>query len=334
MVSNVLVSGVKGFLRIALRLYFREIRHASHQIDQHRPLLFLANHQNALIDALLIAAFNRRKTYFLVRSDVFKRKWVARILHYFGLRPIFRIRDGKHLVSQNEPMLNFFAEVLVKGDCVLLFPEGNHSLKRRVRPLRKGFIAIADKAFALDNNLDLGLVTVGLSYQNATCFRDRVHIHYADAIDATSLFAEGSDSDKVRGKKERDKEILAFVHQRLSTFTVHIASEHYDAIEQQLIREKADFLQIQAVNARIAELTESISSDRSEECQAQTAPCEGSRLKLVINILFWPLVFIWRRRIRPLIKEDEFLSTFRFAYFTFVLLAGLLLLALFLICLL
>ena len=332
MVSNAVVSGVKGFLRMALRLYFREIRHASHQIDQHRPLLFLANHQNALIDALLIAAFNRRKTYFLVRSDVFKRKWVARILHYFGLRPIFRIRDGKHLVSQNEPMLNFFAEVLVKGDCVLLFPEGNHSLKRRVRPLRKGFIAIADKAFALDNNLDLGLVTVGLSYQNATCFRDRVHIHYADAIDATSLFAE--DSDRFRGKKERDKEILAFVHQRLSICTVHIASEHYDAIERQLILEKADFLKVQAVNARIAELTESISSDRSEECQAQTAPCEGSRLKLVINILFWPLVFVWRRRIRPLIKEDEFLSTFRFAYFTFVLLAGLLLLALFLICLL
>ena len=332
MVSNAVVSGVKGFLRMALRLYFREIRHASHQIDQQRPLLFLANHQNALIDALLIAAFNRRKTYFLVRSDVFKRKWIARILHYFGLRPIFRIRDGKHLVSQNEPMLNFFAEVLVKGDCVLLFPEGNHSLNRTVRPLRKGFIAIADKAFALHNSLDLGLVTVGLSYQNATCFRDRVHIHYADAIDARSLFAEGSDRSGV--KKERDKEILAFVHQRLSTCTVHIASEHYDAIEQQLIREKADFLQIQAVNARIAELTESISSDRSEECQAQTSPCEGSRLKLVINILFWPLVFVWRRSIRPMIKEDEFVSTFRFAYFTILLLAGLLLLALFLICLL
>ncbi|MBL6611127.1 MAG: hypothetical protein ISP51_03635, partial [Flavobacteriaceae bacterium] len=109
---------------------------------------------------------------------------------------------------------------------------------------------------------------------------------------------------------------------------------NYDAIERQLILEKADFLKVQAVNARIAELTESISSDRSEDCQAQTAPCELNRLKLVINILFWPLVFIWRRRIQPLIKEDEFLSTFRFAYFTFVLLAGLLLLALFLICLL
>lgn len=332
MMSNVVVSGVKGFLRIALRLYFREIRHASHQIDQQRPLLFLANHQNALIDALLIAAFNRRKTYFLVRSDVFKRKWVARILHYFGLRPIFRIRDGKHLVSQNEPMLNFFAEVLVKGDCVLLFPEGNHSLKRRVRPLRKGFIAIADKAFALDSNLDLGLVTVGLSYQNATCFRDRVHIHYADAIDATRLFAEGS--EKSSGKKERDKEILAFVHQRLSTCTVHISSENYDAIERQLICEKADFLKVQAVNARIAELTEYINSDRCEECQTQTGRCEESRLKLMINILFWPLVFIWRRRIWPLIKEDEFVSTFRFAYFTFVLLIGVLLLALFFICLL
>jgi len=332
MVSNVVISGVKGFLRIALRLYFKEIRHASYQIDQRRPLLFLANHQNALIDALLIAAFNRRKTYFLVRSDVFKRKWVARVLHYFGLRPIFRIRDGKHLVSQNEPILNFFAEVLVKGDCVLLFPEGNHSLKRSIRPLRKGFIDIADKAFALDSNLDLGLVTIGLSYQNATCFRDRVHIHYANAIDAKSLFVKAH--NKTSDKKERDKQILAFVHQRLSTCTVHIASENYVDIEWQLIREKTDFLKVPAVNARIAELTESISSDRSEEFLALPAPCEVSGLKLVISILFWPLVFIWRSRIRPMIKEDEFVSTFRFAYFTFILLVSVLLFALVLIFLL
>jgi 1-acyl-sn-glycerol-3-phosphate acyltransferase len=332
MVSNAVVSGVKGFLRIALQLYFKEIRHAPHQLDQRRPLLFLANHQNALIDALLIAAFNRRKTYFLVRSDVFKRKWVASVLHYFGLRPIFRIRDGKHLVSQNEPMLNFFAEVLVKGDCVLLFPEGNHSLKRSIRPLRKGFIDIADKAFALDRNLDLGLVTIGLSYQNATCFRDRVHIHYADAIDAKSLFVVAP--DKTTDKKERDKEILAFVHQRLSTCTVHIASEHYDDIERQLICEKADFLQVQAVNARIAELTEHTSSGPNAECLALTAPCEVSRLKVVISILFWPLVLIWRRCIRPMIKEDEFVSTLRFAYFTLILLVSVLLFALFLICLL
>lgn len=332
MVRDFLVSGVKWVLRIGLRLYFKEIRHSQRQIDQNRPLLFLANHQNALIDALLIAAFNRRKTFFLVRSSVFKHKPIARVLYYLGMRPIYRIRDGKHLVSNNEPILNFFAEALAQGNCVLIFPEGNHSLRRTLRPLRKGFIEIADKAFALDNDLNLGLVTVGLSYQNATCFRDRVHIHYADAIDATSLFAEGT--DRSSGKKERDKDILAFVHQRLSACTVHIASEHYGVIEQQLIREKADFLQVQAVNARIAELTESISSDRSEECLAQATPCEGSRLKLVINILFWPLVFIWRRRIRPMIKEDEFVSTFRFAYFTFVLLAGLLLVVLFLICLL
>jgi hypothetical protein len=229
-------------------------------------------------------------------------------------------------------MMNFFAEVLVKGDCVLLFPEGNHSLKRRVRPLRKGFIDIADKAFALDSNLDLGLVTIGLSYQNATCFRDRVHIHYADAIDAKSLFVVAP--DKTTDKKERDKQILALIQHRLSTCTVHIASEHYEDIERQLICEKADFLQVQAVNARIAELTEHTSSGPNAECLALTAPCEVSRLKVVISILFWPLVLIWRRCIRPMIKEDEFVSTLRFAYFTLILLVSVLLFALFLICLL
>lgn len=325
MVRDFLVSGVKWLLRLGLGLYFKEIRHSQRQIDQSRPLLFLANHQNALIDALLIAAFNQRKTFFLVRSGVFKRKPIARVLYYLGMRPIYRIRDGKHMVSQNEPIMNFFAEKLVQGNCVLIFPEGNHSLKRTVRPLRKGFIEIADKALALNPDLDLGLVTVGLSYQNAKCARDRVVIHYADTIDAQKLFLTQN------SKKERDKELLVQLHERLSAYTVHIPSSSYDSLLQQLIQEKIDFLQVNAVNARIDALIESTSGISKEANSLFNYPCERTFLYSVLYVLFWPVVIFWRLLIRPKIKEDEFVSTFRFAYLSLLLLLlSLLLFSLFL----
>jgi 1-acyl-sn-glycerol-3-phosphate acyltransferase len=62
--QDLIVSGVKALLRILLRLYFAELRHTKRDIPKEGPLVFLANHQNALLDALLIAAFNRRKTFF------------------------------------------------------------------------------------------------------------------------------------------------------------------------------------------------------------------------------------------------------------------------------
>lgn len=317
---------VKSMLRGLLYLYFKKIRHGTRAIEQHRPLLFLANHQNALLDALLIAAFNQRETYFLVRSDVFKKPWVAGVLRYFGLRPIYRIRDGKHLVSQNDPIFNFFAEMLVQGHCVLIFPEGNHSLRRTVRPLRKGFIEIVDRAFALNPTLNLGLVTVGLSYEQAKCFRDRVHIQYAAALDAAPLFVSNLK------KKERDSMLLHLIHLRLSTCTVHIPSDRYSPIEEQLIHEGMNFLEVDDVNGRITQIIDQGIVIHPSEPEA--SPCRRSTLERLCYTLGWPLVLIWRTQIRSRIKEEEFISTFRFAYFTGIVLMASLLLAISLICLL
>jgi 1-acyl-sn-glycerol-3-phosphate acyltransferase len=310
--QDLIVSGVKALLRILLRLYFTELRHTKRDIPKEGPLVFLANHQNALLDALLIAAFNRRKTFFLVRSNVFKNRLVAHFLYFFGLRPIYRIRDGREKLALNEPLFDFFAQVLVQGNCVLLFPEGNHALQRTVRPLRKGFIEIIDRAYAIAPHLSLRIVPVGLSYQQPACFFDRAAIQYNPSLDAADLFLNQQD------QKLRDKRILDRVHAELCSATVHIPKGSYDEIIAVLGTKAIEFTQVQEVNQTIKKvLKEQTEFDlnRGSLSLPETA-CTYSFLQRFSLALAWPFTFLWRLSVKPRIKEAEFISTFRFAYFT------------------
>lgn len=310
--QDLIVSGVKALLRILLRLYFAELRHTKRDIPKEGPLVFLANHQNALLDALLIAAFNRRKTFFLVRSNVFKSRLVARFLYFFGLRPIYRIRDGREKLALNEPLFDFFAQALVQGHCVLLFPEGNHALQRTVRPLRKGFIEIIDRAYAITPHLNLRIVPVGLSYQQPACFFDRVAIQYNPPFDAGELFLTKQDP------RDRDKRILEVVHAELCTATVHIPKAAYDEIYTKLNARAIDFTQVQRVNQEIEKMlkVETEGDSKRISLSLSEAVCTYSAAQRYLLLLAWPITFLWRWGIKPRIKEAEFTSTFRFAYFT------------------
>ena len=309
--QDFIVSGVKALLRLCLRLYFKEISHTQRAIPKRGPLVFLGNHQNALLDALIIAAFNRRKTYFLVRSSVFKNAHIARLLYYFGLRPIYRIRDGRDTLVLNELIFDFFAQMLVQGHCVLLFPEGNHSLNRSVRPLRKGFIEILNRAYALDPQTSIGLVAVGLSYQQPSCFFDEVAVHYSSPIDADLLFNNGLDL------KSRDQQILELVSKELRKSTVHIPQAYYDEVLNRLIHTHTDFTEVQKVNERISDIIDDLSlrEERFDPKEASTKRCRYSSFQRLLLLMCWPIVGLWRKWIKPRIKEAEFISTFRFAYF-------------------
>lgn len=310
--QDLIVSGVKALLRLLLRGYFKELRHTRRDIPKEGPLVFLANHQNALLDALLIAVFNRRKTFFLVRSNVFKNRVVARFLYFFGLRPIYRIRDGREKLALNDSLFDFFAQVLVQGHCVLLFPEGNHALQRTVRPLRKGFIEIIDRAYAIAPHLSLRIVPIGLSYQQPSCFFDRVAIQYNPSLDAAELFLNQQD------QKLRDKRILDCVHAELCTATVHIPKVSYDEISAELGTKAIDFTQVQEVNQTIKNiLKQETEFDRNRGSSSLSeGACRYSFLQRFSLALAWPITLLWRLSVKPRIKEVEFISTFRFAYFT------------------
>jgi 1-acyl-sn-glycerol-3-phosphate acyltransferase len=60
-------------VKIALHFYFSKIKvYGKENIPKNKAIILVANHQNALVDPLLIATHTRLKPYFLTRASVFK----------------------------------------------------------------------------------------------------------------------------------------------------------------------------------------------------------------------------------------------------------------------
>jgi 1-acyl-sn-glycerol-3-phosphate acyltransferase len=154
---------IKALMRLALRFYFRKIKiEGLENIPKNAPLLVTPNHQNALIDALLVGAFIPRTLHYLTRADVFN-SWTKALLKKLNMMPIYRIRDGYQKLSLNEAIFSACFEVFKQNGAILIFPEGNHGKEYYLRPLTKGAARLAIQA--QDGiEKDLMILPVGLNY--------------------------------------------------------------------------------------------------------------------------------------------------------------------------
>ncbi|TDT47452.1 1-acyl-sn-glycerol-3-phosphate acyltransferase [Maribacter spongiicola] len=304
--SGFIYSLVKFVIKTGLYSYHKKIHISGlEHIPKDKPVMFLPNHQSALIDVLLIATDCNRKPYFLTRSDVFNGKLLKRMFSYFQMLPIYRMRDGRDTLSNNDAIFNSCAEILSRGEALLLFPEANHSLKRSVRPLSKGFTRILFRTFEMYPALDVQLIPVGFNYKHAAHFTDEVAICYGKPISARSLYDENDLNTSVNTIKNE-------VASSLEDLTTHIPSnEDYDAILNKLKSEKVDFLNPTAVNKKIKMLTKQ-GVDSSFETVSET---QGFNIfKWIFILLNFPIVLIWKLWLKSKVPEDEFMGTFRFAF--------------------
>jgi glycerol-3-phosphate dehydrogenase (NAD(P)+) len=102
-------------------LYFRMNRIGREHLPRSGPLLLAANHRSFL-DPFVIGMLVRRPVYYMAKRELFERRWQAWILNALGAFPVDRgagDREAMHTAR----------EILERGDCVVIFPEGT-----RVRP--------------------------------------------------------------------------------------------------------------------------------------------------------------------------------------------------------
>jgi 1-acyl-sn-glycerol-3-phosphate acyltransferase len=291
---------------MGLNLYYGRINISGlEQVANKGALLFLPNHQSALMDVLLLAVASNRKPYFLTRSDVFKNRMLIAIFHFFRMIPVYRIRDGRDKLIHNQAIFDRCADLLGRGEAILMFPEANHSLKRQVRPLTKGFARILMRSVERFPNLDLRVIPIGLNYRNANRFPNRVHINignYIPVVDWYDAHDAGSSAQK----------IMKSVSEKLRNLTTDIPNNagSYDDIVKQLDRLGVDYLKPKNVNATIHNLRPTDTIERVREKMNFFV----TFLKLLFWILNLPVLMGWRWFIKPKVPEAEFLETFRFAY--------------------
>jgi len=160
---------LRAYIHITLRnLFLKDVEvRGIEKIDPKKPIILAPNHQNALVDALLVATSIKQQPVFLARADIFEKPIIVKILRYLKMLPVYRIRDGFDTLKKNEDIFEQCVNFLGGKNTLILFPEGNHANKRHFRPLKKGLARIAFEAESKnDFNLGLQVIPVGVDYSN------------------------------------------------------------------------------------------------------------------------------------------------------------------------
>jgi 1-acyl-sn-glycerol-3-phosphate acyltransferase len=292
---------IRAYIQLGLFFYFKKIKvYHIENIPKNKPVLLLSNHQNALLDALLIATKCGRFSYFLTRASVFKKRVIGNILKSLKMLPVYRVRDGWKTISNNNAIFETCTELLQNNEAIMIFPEGNHNLNRTVRPLSKGFTRIVFNTLEKYPDIDLQLIPVGLNFMNAKNCPDSTSLFFGKPIAARSFVSDNKNTDITNLK--------ARIKVEISKLTTHVPDETYHETLQKLDALQVDYLNPKDVNACITNNFESCKQKSKSMLNGLRSFLKGL---LILNLLLPYL--LWKYVVQPKIKEPEFIATFRFA---------------------
>lgn len=221
----------------ALRVYARWLHRMIHKritiagldnIPKDKPVIFAPNHQNALMDAMAVLLSTKHQPTWLARADIFKNKFISRILYFLKISPVYRLRDGKENLGKNDAVFELAIRVLKNNKSLALFPEGQHTFKRQSATHKKAVPRIAFMAEEREDfDLDIHIIPVGLYYDHYYRFNRELIVHYGEPIrvrDFEEQYRENPGAATIALRKE--------IYNRLVPLTIHIKSrEHYPEYE-------------------------------------------------------------------------------------------------------
>ncbi len=199
------------------------------QVNEHAPIpkgaaIFVATHQNAFLDAVVMACSVRRDPWFITRANVFNKPLVKKILTILQMLPVYRFRDGFSTLRKNDETIDMCVSLLSKDECILIFGEGNHNDRWFLRPLQKGFARIGIAAEE-ENDWKLGvkIVPVGIQYDSHTSFRSRVLVNFGKPIVLSEV------CNSLNTHQQNIEALIKRTEDELKSLILHIPPDQYEA---------------------------------------------------------------------------------------------------------
>ncbi len=289
---------IRPFVRVALWFFYRPFKVSGlENIPIGKPVIFAPNHQNSFLDAIIPACFQPRSIHFLVRSDVFKKGLIERILYSLHMWPVYRQRDGKENLGKNEEIFDRCSKLLNDDGCLLLFPEANQVCRRLLRPLSKGMARIAfqtaeESAF----EKEIYVVPLGLNYEHYYSFDKGIHMRFGKPLRVLD-FKETYLENQPKGLQE----LTTAVSDALRKEMIHI-----EDLDDE--RYWFDHAGLSGHELTSPEFFEAV--DVKERPAAKKK--RKKRLNLLAELLHWPVLALLRNIIKKKIKDEKFVGSVKF----------------------
>lgn len=189
--KSILYGGLKKSISFPFQIFYKISSDDKSGVEEGEPIIYAPNHQNALIDPLVLSFTREDQIGFYSRSDIFNNKIIAEFLYFIKMLPIFRMRDGFENLHKNQAVFDKTMSIIANGRGFGIFPEANHAGYRKLRVLKKGISRVAFQTeLNYDEELDLKIVPVGIEYEHYYWFRSKVHINYGKAIPVKDYLEE------------------------------------------------------------------------------------------------------------------------------------------------
>jgi 1-acyl-sn-glycerol-3-phosphate acyltransferase len=199
----VLYAVLRQVAGIALHWYYRSIEVVGdEQVPASGPVILAANHNNALVDALIVATSIDREVRLTAKATLLDHPVTRLVVLAAGIVPLRRRADERGPadsttdVARNEEAFREVVRTLGGGGVILIFPEGISHSGPQLAPLRTGCARMAIQAH-LSGVSGVQIVPVGLTFEHKESPRSRVVMQLGAPIDVDAILTTTTESEKV-----------------------------------------------------------------------------------------------------------------------------------------
>jgi 1-acyl-sn-glycerol-3-phosphate acyltransferase len=155
------------------------------------PVLLACNHPNSFLDSIILDTIIDKPVWSLARGDVFRNRFIIRILTSLKILPVYRTSEGVENLSTNYKTFDDCIRLFKNNAIVMIFSEGKCINEWHLRHLKKGTARLALKAW--EENVSLVVLPVGINYSSFRRFSKNVFINFGDPIRPDTIDMEATE---------------------------------------------------------------------------------------------------------------------------------------------
>ena len=186
---------IVALVKVALRIYFQRIEVTGlEHVPLDKPVIFVMNHPNALVDPVFLLCLSPRRVSFLAKEPLFRMPVIGYLVKAMDSLPVYRQQDEGADTRKNQETFVAARKLLAGGGTIGICPEGVSHDAPGLKPIKTGAARISLAAVSTGEVSDLKIVPAGLYYTSKTTFRSSALVYYGKPItvEPVELDADGN----------------------------------------------------------------------------------------------------------------------------------------------